>query len=155
MEDKIYFCNILNEQMQQNNMKFPALTEELNRRGFKCNRRQIQRYRNGEYVPSYEMASAMIRILHITIPGAELERILSDSRIYTTEVRRYKKIKSQKTISLNFNDIHVGSDIGAEDLSEIIDERLDEVFGAHNCLNLYVAKLIELDLKEKILKESD
>lgn len=153
-----YFCGIFAQQMQTLQINSPMIAKMLNERGFQCNVRQIQRYRLGTYVPKYEMAAEICKIIQISLSHDELETLLISSREHAKEIRKPTQSRSVKTVNLNLNDIHLG-DIDPQDVYEIITDRVTNLYGDSKRISEYIGALIEIDLKKKLLdserKESE
>ncbi|MDO4500664.1 MAG: hypothetical protein Q4B60_05245 [Erysipelotrichaceae bacterium] len=120
--------------------------------GVKITPRSIQRYRSGESVPSFEIASKILDVLGAEFSVEYIQNCLKEGKRYKSENDGVQKTVYKK-ITINSKDINIG-DISIQDLMSLIEERVNELYPEkNNGFSYYVEKLIEKDLLESIVTE--
>lgn len=154
-QDTGYFSGILSERMQAMKLSCRELADILAHRGYECKIRQIQRYKTGLYVPKYEVASQICQIIMVEMEGNQLEELLTASRKHAETLRKAKVTNFTILTSINPRNIHLGGDLGLNDVIEVLNNRVFELYGDQKKISDYVEALVELDLKNKLLEAKE
>lgn len=154
-QDTGYFCDILAERMQTMKLTCVDLVNILTERGYDVKIRQMQRYKTGLYVPKYEIAAQICKIIMFEMTDSQLERLLAVSRTHANELRQQKQRALGITACINPRNIHLGSEIEARDVADILNSRVFELYGSQSKMSNYIEALIELDLKENLIKTKE
>lgn len=139
-KDYPYFSELMNISMMEDKKSTSKLISFLDEKGIKTSKRNIERYRNGTYAPSWKNARAILEYLEIEIDDDTLSIILEQTKNKGIELR-----KKQKTVCdpvyINFDKMTFG--IGTKD---VIRQRIVDIYGKEESINKYITDLIERDL---------
>ena len=154
-QDTGYFCDILADRMQTMKLTCVDLVNILTERGYDVKIRQMQRYKTGLYVPKYEVAAQICKIIMFEMSDSQLEKLLAESRLHADTLRKRRQKNLGITACINPKNIHLGSEIEARDVAEIQNNRVFELYGSQSKMSNYIEALIELDLKNNLIKAKE
>lgn len=161
----VTFSELINERINEgmpnaNRLIVNSLTEK----NIPISMRSLQKYRKGDRVPAFLVAKEILRVLNIPVSDSELKDVLENSRQNDEETidknyssfnrkedERKTRIKTKITVDLNKIDIDVSNEIK----SQIINDRLLELYGDDDSLSEYIHDLIKEDLTTGLIKEDE
>lgn len=156
---------ILQEEKVKNKSICTYLSNELKKYGFNLTPRHIQRFKSGEYIPSYEIIEAILTILGISFSSEDIKKLSDNSKNYKMEVEVDKTNKPSNvnadsikiTMSLTTSDLAFLQDYMDESLTnkvsvlKILKDRVEDDFGRDkNSYKRYILDLIKKDMKGEL-----
>ena len=161
----VTFSELINERINEgmpnaNRLIVNSLTEK----NISISMRSLQKYRKGDRVPAFLVAKEILRVLNIPVSDSELADVLENSRQRDEETvdKNYSsfnrkedehKARTKTRISVDLNKIDI--DVGNEIKSQIINDRLIELYGDDDSLSEYIHDLIKEDLTNGLIKEDE
>ncbi len=161
----VTFSELINERINEGMPNANRLiVNSLAEKNIPISMRSLQKYRKGDRVPAFLVAKEILRVLNIPVSDSELADVLENSRQNDEETidknyssfnrkedERKVRIKTRITVDLNRIDIDVSNEIK----SQIINDRMIELYGDDDSLSEYIHDLIKEDLTTGLIKEDE
>ena len=161
----VTFSELINERINEGMPNANRLiVNSLAEKNIPISMRSLQKYRKGDRVPAFLVAKEILRVLNIPVSDSELADVLENSRQNDEETidknyssfnrkedERKIRIKTRITVDLNRIDIDVSNEIK----SQIINDRMIELYGDDDSLSEYIHDLIKEDLTTGLIKEDE
>ena len=158
----VTFSDLINERINEGMVNANRLiVNSLEEKNIPISMRSLQKYRKGDRVPAFLVAKEILRVLNIPISDSELADVLENSRGTDPEFieknyssfnrKEEKRTSTKRRVTVDLNKIDVGSSL--EILSQVLNDRLIELYGDDNKLSDYIHDLIKADLINGVLGE--
>lgn len=157
IDDDITFSDIMIDILGNSRKSSRLLAEKLASNGYAISQRTIQRYRKGTLIPSFGNALAIFEISGLNgYSEKEILNILNNSR-KTKEINlENDTYVIDRRCVIPEDSFNLGDNISNGSVGDLIDNRIVELYGkSRGTFSLYMKNLIELDLKEHVLKGED
>lgn len=147
------FSAVLIELMNNNNYSNINLVDICEPKKIFLSVRNIQRYKTGEVVPSFELAKEIISCFKEEVKDKDLKKCLTYSRIERDGIKYHKKRASLvRSISIDYNEFHIKQNSDA--ITMLIQERVNEKYpDSKKAFSYYIRDLISDDINKNVLKK--
>ena len=158
MIDK-YFSELLSEAMDLADCTSDKELESLLKSSgnFNISRSSITQYHSGMIIPPFLKAKAILDVLEYSMDDQELTEVLEESKENSKQVKELYGYaadeKARKTVVLNYGQLMRGYE--SFESMEILNKRIEELYGNETSFSAYVNSLIRKDLAEYIISKEE
>lgn len=146
------FSELLIKLMNDKSLSTITLLDICKDRNIKQSIRNINRYKTGEVVPSYEDAKELISCFDENVEYKDLKKCLDYSRVEREEIK-YKKKKNMlyKQVSISYNEFLIKQE--PDVINMLIQDRVNSLYPDSNkAFSYYVRDLISKDINSNYFK---
>lgn len=148
------FSEIVKTEINSQDLKLTTLSDLLFEKGFNISSKRLSEYQNGVSNPSFKNAKAILETLGFDYTSEEILECLENNEDICKTNKSYSS-DLYKLISVRILLKKLIPRLGPEEIEQILNDRIVDLYGDKTKISNYIHDLISKDLNEFILEKGE